>query len=1001
MSNLVEIIVTAKNLTGPALAGVNAEVSKAGKGMAMFHKTAGLAAAGLVAIGVESVKMASKFDSEMTLLQTQAGVSADKIGGLKKGVLSLAGKVGQDPDSLAESLFHVESNFESMGITSAKALKLTETAAKGATVGHADLVDVTNALTAAVASGIPGVENFDQAMGVLNATVGVGDMKMQDLASAFGSGMVATVKGFGLNIKDVGAALAVFGDNNIRGALAGNQLRMSVMALAKPVAGGAATLKSLGLQADTLAKDMQKGGLKLALEDLVAHMKAAGISSKEQGAVITEAFGRKAGAGLNILVGQIDRLESKYPALDKGAKNFSQSWEDTKKTFAFQMKSLETGFQAFLIGVGQKIIPPLQAFIGFLKEHKSAAIGATEAMGGLLGVMLAFSASMKVMAGVKLMTTGLGALAKQAALMEGSFIAAGGGVRGLTAAFGSLSAGAKLGVTVAAIGALALAVDHFSGGKKAPDVDRLATSLGNLGDKGKVTGELAASFGTDLSGLAKDIDKLNGKKDALDHFNDAMNTVFTLGMKGSNGPKQAKKDLDSIDKGLAQLVSSGHADQATAALAKLQKETGKTIPKDSLDDYTAALAGAKLESDLTAGAQGRFGDQAQAVQAKLAAQQDVVDGLTQSLQALDQVNQDAFGSQTKFEQAISDATQAMKDNGATLSLHSEKGRANRDALLSVAQATDDFTEKLDKQGATWDTIDSAYKRGYDSLVKSAMGMGDNRKQAEALAKSLLHLPQEIKVKGDIGDFEAKLSKAKADLAHAPKSKKVQLRADIAQLENAIRDAQAEVNSLTGKEILIRATYSVVGGKGMNIFHEGGGYASGGLAPMGQTAWVGEDGPELMQVTPMGTRILSNADSKRLAKLNGLKIPGYANGTLTKAQRAELERRQAEARRKAAQERAQAEHEARDEALGSLSISHFGRMAGFRSSSFENSHGLASGLGDLLNSLNEWSGRRSRRRRTGRTSRNSWGAGPFRGGGDPEREGARCGQQGSSARRRTS
>lgn len=130
MSNLVEILVTAKDLTGPAMASVNAKVNSASKGMAMFHKTALLAGAGFAAIGFEAVKMASRFDSEMTLLQTQAGVSKDKIGGLKQGVLDLAGKVAQSPDSLAEALFHVESNFESMGITSKKALALTETAAK-------------------------------------------------------------------------------------------------------------------------------------------------------------------------------------------------------------------------------------------------------------------------------------------------------------------------------------------------------------------------------------------------------------------------------------------------------------------------------------------------------------------------------------------------------------------------------------------------------------------------------------------------------------------------------------------------------------------------------------------------------------------------------------------------------------------------------------------------------------------------------------------------------
>lgn len=99
MTNVVEILITAKNMTGPAMASVNAEVSKAGRGMAAFHKTALIAGAGLAAIGVESVKMASKFDAAMAQLHTQAGVSQDKIAGLKQGVLDLAGKVGQDPDS--------------------------------------------------------------------------------------------------------------------------------------------------------------------------------------------------------------------------------------------------------------------------------------------------------------------------------------------------------------------------------------------------------------------------------------------------------------------------------------------------------------------------------------------------------------------------------------------------------------------------------------------------------------------------------------------------------------------------------------------------------------------------------------------------------------------------------------------------------------------------------------------------------------------------------------
>lgn len=346
--------------------------------------------AATIAIGA-TVKMAGDFQAEMTKLVTQAGVAKSQMGTLTDGVLQLAGQVGFSPTSLAESLFHVESNFESLGITAPKALELVKIAAEGAATGHADLVDVTNALTAAVASGIPGVQDYAQAMGVLNGIVGVGDMNMQDLANAFGSGMVATVKGFGLTIKDVGAALATFGDNNIRGSLAGNQLRMSVMALAKPVASAGGELKRLGLNSDTLAKDMRSGGLLKALEDLQQRFKANGVTAKEQGQVITELFGRKAGAGLNVLMDQLDRLKSKYPKLDEAATKFGDSWKGTQGTFNQQLKQTEQSLVAMGTKIGLVLLPYVQKFlgwiqqgVGWLTQHKSAVL----ALAGALGTAL-------------------------------------------------------------------------------------------------------------------------------------------------------------------------------------------------------------------------------------------------------------------------------------------------------------------------------------------------------------------------------------------------------------------------------------------------------------------------------------------------------------------------------------------------------------------------------------------------------------------------------------
>ncbi|MEV8523125.1 phage tail tape measure protein [Streptomyces sp. NPDC052000] len=355
-----------------------------------LHKYAmGLAVAGF---GVfEAIKGASKFNTEMTKLNTQANVSQGEMKSLGQGVLGLAGQVGFSPDSLAEALFHVESSFASTGITGQKAMEILKTAAEGAKIGGANLVDVQNALDAAVASGIPGVENFSQAMGQLNAIVGSGDMKMEDLAKALGTGVLAVVKGYGLSLKDVGAALATFGDNNIRGAVAATDLRVAVQSLAVPAKGGIALLKEWGYTQHTLADDMQKGGLGLALNHLQEMFKKAGISATEQGGVITEMFGKKAGAGLAVLMGQLDRYNSKYPELTKSANTFGDAWQTTSHTIGTAWDGLKSGLEALGIRIGEVLLPPLSKFLGWIRDgvswitqHKIAMEALAAVIGGVL-----------------------------------------------------------------------------------------------------------------------------------------------------------------------------------------------------------------------------------------------------------------------------------------------------------------------------------------------------------------------------------------------------------------------------------------------------------------------------------------------------------------------------------------------------------------------------------------------------------------------------------------
>jgi TP901 family phage tail tape measure protein len=343
----------------------------------------------------EVVKMAANYQQSLTLISNLAHVSKSDVKSLGSGVLDLAGQVGFSPDSLAEAAYHVESSFASMGISSKTALEMVKIAAEGAAVGQANLVDVQNALDAAIASGIPGVQNMSQGMGALLAIVGSGDMTMQDLADALGTGVLAVVKQYGLTLTDAGAALAVFGDNNIRGAQAATDLKMTVQGFSQPAAGAKKIFDDWGWSLDHLQKDMQKGGLKLALNDLNDQFNKMGVTAAQRGPMLLDMFGKKSGNGISILMAQMDRVNSKYPELAKGANGFADAWKAQSQTFNQQMKNLQMGVEALGIKIGtallpyaQKLLGWLQQGIGWLTHHKVAVQALAAAIGSMLVVGL-------------------------------------------------------------------------------------------------------------------------------------------------------------------------------------------------------------------------------------------------------------------------------------------------------------------------------------------------------------------------------------------------------------------------------------------------------------------------------------------------------------------------------------------------------------------------------------------------------------------------------------
>ena len=498
-----------------------------------FGKTAKTALLGVGIAAAYGIDKAMKFQSQMLLLNTQAGVSLPNVKKMSQGVLEVSTTTGQSLSNVAESAYHVASNMSSMGTSVPNMLNAVKVAAEGAAVGHSNMVDTTNALTATIASGMPGVKNYSQAMGKLNATVGSGDMSMQDLADAMGTGMMATVKGFGVGINDVGAGLATFGDNNIRGAKAGTEFKMAIQALGAPGTGPAAVaaLKQLDLTHNTLAADMQKGGLKLAITDLTSHMKAAGDTGSKVGEVLTDAFGKKAGAGINILTEQEDRFLSKYPALTQGANQFGAAWAKTQATPQQQWKELGAGLQASAVNFGTSLLPAFSAAAGFANKilgDINGTKGAADALAIAFGGAAALFTGKKLVSGVestvKTAESALGGLGKIFNIPGLSNIGKGSPA---ASAAGADAASGGLDKVAGAADAAAGALDKVAGAGDAAATGEDAA--GAAGDKA-AAGEAAAGAGGARAAAGEDAAGLGAGKFATALGGMSFTGVATLGV---------------------------------------------------------------------------------------------------------------------------------------------------------------------------------------------------------------------------------------------------------------------------------------------------------------------------------------------------------------------------------------------------------------------------------------------------------------------------------------
>src|SRR6266536_2034326 len=364
--------------------------------MAAAGKVAmGMAVVGMAAIAFESVKLGAAFDQTMELIHTQAGASQSEVDGLKGKVLDLAAAVGIGPEKLAQGLYHIEST----GLRDAAALDVLNASAKLTAIGLADLDTVTYSMSGVMSTGLKDVRNAADATAYLNQIVGMGDMKMQQLAAAIGTGALPAFKSAGLGLMDFGAALATVSDNSTPPEEGATRLRMTVSLLASPSHEAAKALGEIGLSSTQLANDLQQpNGLLVAVMDLKHHLEASGKTAVEQNQIIERAFGGgRTSSTIQTLLLESDRLKDKYHELGDAssrAAKFNEAWNSQQRQFSQQLHQVGAELQVVGVKVGEFLIPYIQRSTEWLSKHTEVVKIAALVIGGILvAAMVAFTAS--------------------------------------------------------------------------------------------------------------------------------------------------------------------------------------------------------------------------------------------------------------------------------------------------------------------------------------------------------------------------------------------------------------------------------------------------------------------------------------------------------------------------------------------------------------------------------------------------------------------------------
>ena len=284
-----------------------------------------------------------------------------------------------------------------------------------------------------------------------------------------------------------------------------------------------------------------------------------------------------------------------------------------------------------------------------------------------------------------------------------------------------------------------------------------------------------------------------------------------MGQLASTDPSKAVRafqlladQTDGTQKNLHRLVDAIGGDYRSALVSQADAlgiaANDTNLVKLAMGEYADAAKGAKQPTQDNA-------DALNALQDAAGQAAPSIDDVSEALKALTSPTLDARAAQRDLEAAIDAVSASVKDNGTTLDVTTEKGRANEAALDAIAQAAQNNASALLQQTGSQDKATAAMESGRASLVAALGQYGITGQAAQDYADKIIGTPQQWSTTfgNNAPAAGAKVDDLKNKILSIPSGKTVQIVAQTAaaqgQLDSFIRRNDGRVISV--RQVLVQ------------------------------------------------------------------------------------------------------------------------------------------------------------------------------------------------------